>query len=957
MKRLTQLSQGLLALFLYTCGALCSLAGPPAYAGLNNYTPAYTFLGTNDMPLSVAIGNLTNAYPGNEVVVTNNRPVIAGGTPSQFDPTGYIEVFTWIGSALHRIVHYETKTHPTGVAVGDVNSDGTAEIVATYVNGDPSPQPELWEITVFQVSGSTLTALQTLPAGRYPSSVAIGDVNGDGKNDVVTADREPHTVTVLLQSGGVLQPGTAYPTGGNEPIGVVIGKVTSDSGNQVVVTNSMANNITVFYWSGGGLVSKGTWATQSRPFGVALGDLNNDGKQDVVTANLSPGAQSSTSVFLQAGGTLAPAVNYNTGLIAYTVDVAVGDFTGDGLEDVAVTNGHHDTVGLFAQNGGGTLDAMTSYVVGDSPGGVAGGDITGDGFPDVVLANSGLEDSVATPGLSVLTGTNPDCTLVDWNGDNEVNLVDLDLLAGAWGANNIDEAAVWAAQYQQFDVDNSGTVDRGDFWLWTECRTDYHFDNHYGTRWTHGDYNRFTVGVRPVDGLNCPDDDVNLFDFLALLNRWNTQVGDPNWLPFIDTSQWISPTALTRLFYTPTDGRVHLPDFLLFQTNWSRGNRSRARDIPTKAADPEGPRMRLRMVPGGSERIVGAEVWIDSKAPWKVMETRLRYDPNQLQVMQVQPGELVATPEGFPLLLTDRSMGELRLAAARDSRGVSQTQPGSGMLLRVLFRGRGHGRTDVQTEEGTLIGPGGNEIRIRGAAGELVSDAQWLAEVLVQSSEEATRLMLGQADQGPVQMNTPWESEGLAAGWGEHPEGTTRTQTDLRETSPGGITWPFWVRAEEARQEVQVSLPQLRELPSEYDLRLVDRDNGATRSLRTTSGYRFRSGRAGEVRHLEFQLAPKSELPLAIIQFQVRPSRAGVLAFDYSVTQACQVRMTVSGLSGKTIQELPGQEVGPGVHVVTWDGKDAQGRPVPWGRYLVQLEAEQEDGNRISLVRDGTLIR
>ena len=956
MKSLTQLSTGLFCLFLYTCGGLGSLTVPPAFAapGLNNYTRAYIFPGDNDMPLGVAIGNLTNDYPGNEVVVTNNRPVISG-TP-QFDPPGYIEVYSWIGSVLHRIVHYETKTHPTAVAVGDVNSDGTAEIVVTYVNGDPSPQPELWEITVFQVSGSTLTALQTLPAGRYPSGVAIGDVNGDGKNDVVTADREPHTVTLFLQSGGTLQPGTAYPTGGSEPVQVVIGKVTNDSGNQVVVTNSTSDTITVFYWSGG-LVSKGTWATGSWPMGVTIGDLNNDGKQDVVTANLAPGVQSSISVFLQAGGTLAPAVTYNTGLTAYAAGVAVRDFTGDGLEDVAVTNGHHDTLGLFAQNAGGTLDAMVSYAIGDSPGGVAGGDITGDGYPDAVIANSALEDAGATPGLSVLTGTNPQCALVDWNGDNEVNLVDLDLLAGAWGANNVDEAAVWAAQYQQFDVDNSGTVDRGDFWLWTECRTDFHFDNLYGTRWTHGDYNRFTPGVRPVDGLNCPDDDVNLFDFLTLLNHWNSQTGDPNWLPFIDISQWATPTVQTRFSYTPTDGRVHLPDFLLFQANWSKGNRSRGRDRSPQAADPEGPGMRLRMVPGGSEGIVGAEVWVESQTPWKVMETRLRYNPNQLQVMQIQPGDLVATPDGFPLLLTDRSMGELRLAAARGNRRSLHHPPGSGMLLRVLFRGRGQGPTSISTEEGALIGPGGNEIGIRDATGELIADPQWLAEVLIQSSEEATRLVLGQAGQGPVQMRTSWEAGDLEAGWGEHPTGTTRAPADLRKRSRSDINWPFWVRAEGPNQEVQVSLPQLRELPSEYDLQLVDRDNGATRSLRTTSGYRFRSGAAGEVRHLELQLVAKSALPLAITQFQVQPARAGMLTFNYGVTQACKVRMTVSGLSGQTVQEFPGQEVGPGMHIVTWDGKDAQGRPVPWGRYLVQLEAEQEDGNRISLVRDGTLIR
>jgi hypothetical protein len=117
------------------------------------------------------------------------------------------------------------------------------------------------------------------------------------------------------------------------------------------------------------------------PYSVAVGDFNGDGIPDLALAN----AESNTvSVLLGNGdGTFLPAQSYPAG--SSPTSVAVGDFNGDGIQDLAVAN--YDGVSVLLGKGDGTFLPAVGYYAGLDPLSVAVGDFNGDGTPDLAVAN------------------------------------------------------------------------------------------------------------------------------------------------------------------------------------------------------------------------------------------------------------------------------------------------------------------------------------------------------------------------------------------------------------------------------------------------------------------------------------------------------------------------------------------------------------------------------------------
>ena len=126
--------------------------------------------------------------------------------------------------------------------------------------------------------------------GSDPHSVAIGDLNGDTKPDLVTANSDSDNVTVLLGDGSggfAAAPGSPFGVG-SDPTSVAIGDLNGDTKPDLVTANIGSNNVTVLLGDGSG----GFAAAPGSPFGVgtaplsvAIGDLNGDTKPDLVTAN------------------------------------------------------------------------------------------------------------------------------------------------------------------------------------------------------------------------------------------------------------------------------------------------------------------------------------------------------------------------------------------------------------------------------------------------------------------------------------------------------------------------------------------------------------------------------------------------------------------------------------------------------------------------------------------------
>ena len=186
-------------------------------------------------------------------------------------------------------------------------------------------------------------------------------------------------------------------------------------------------------------VSSVTVANASLASGIVIGDLNGDGKADLVVLARNKNAPNVAIVELGNGdGTYKTGGAYTTG--TGSVGVVIGDFNGDKKPDLAISNANSNDVSLLLGKGDGSFQAPVSIPVGTSLIGIATGDFNGDGKPDVavaavntnqVLILLGNGDGTFQKPASFSAGTSPVAVLAkDLNGDGKVDLVVTDQGSG-----------------------------------------------------------------------------------------------------------------------------------------------------------------------------------------------------------------------------------------------------------------------------------------------------------------------------------------------------------------------------------------------------------------------------------------------------------------------------------------------------------------------------------------------
>ncbi|MEJ2359280.1 MAG: VCBS repeat-containing protein [Deinococcales bacterium] len=327
-------------------------------------------------------------------------------------------------------VSYSVANNAFSAAVGDLNGDGKLDLAVTH---DTSPG----SVSVLLGNGKgTFGSAASYAVGAYPFSVAVGDFNGDGKLDLAVANSgntstSIGTVSVLLGNGnGTFGNAVSYPVGWF-PSSVVVGDFNGDGTPDLAVANVYSGTVSVLLGKGdGSFQSAVNYASGGSPFSLAVGDFNGDGKPDLVAGNQSVGA---VSVLLGNGdGSFQSAVNYASN--GRSTSVAVGDLNGDGKLDV-VTGNYSGTVSVLLGNGDGSFETATSYPAGSSYSmSVVVGDFNGDGTPDLVttsyldgfvsvLLGNGDGTFPTTGGLTYATGSNPYSVAVgDFNSDSKLDL-------------------------------------------------------------------------------------------------------------------------------------------------------------------------------------------------------------------------------------------------------------------------------------------------------------------------------------------------------------------------------------------------------------------------------------------------------------------------------------------------------------------------------------------------------
>ncbi|HXR97097.1 MAG TPA: MBG domain-containing protein [Terriglobales bacterium] len=364
-------------------------------------------------------------------------------------------------------------TNPGPIFAADLNHDGRLDVVFGNNAGNQ-------DVTVLMNTGNDGGGLPVFSATNYfpgfsgVRSVTVGDLNNDGFPDLIAGGSQGNLQVFLNNgAGGFTTKGPQFfiePSAGNPSVGPgVIADLNGDGKADYVVTSTQASATDIFIGNGDGTFAFPPTILPGSPFAIAVGDLNQDGKQDLVEGT----TDGYVKVYLNNGdGTFSGPASYATDASgpAYQVfSVSLADLNGDGKLDVVaanyfnfVTDDPGNTLAVLVNKGDGTLEASTPYIVDFKPLGVTVGDFTGNGKIDIanVSTNQRSFDLLLNTTKPSLTVAGLSAANKAYDGTNSATISGLPSLVGvsAADAGNVNVTCPATGTFAQASPGNGITV-------------------------------------------------------------------------------------------------------------------------------------------------------------------------------------------------------------------------------------------------------------------------------------------------------------------------------------------------------------------------------------------------------------------------------------------------------------------------------------------------------------------
>jgi hypothetical protein len=348
-------------------------------------------------PVSLAVGDWSGDGKLDLAVATEDQftdyaTILMGNGNGTFGPP----VTLTTDSAPHgggpRLERYST------IAAGDFNGDGHTDLVV--VNNKDTTQlgrtlagnfPGTVSVMLGNGDG-TFKAPTNFAVGTSPTTVAVGDFNGDGRLDFAVGNSASQSVSVFTNTGGGNFAVPTTNTFGLPPLSLTVADLNGDGRSDLALSFVNSNDVIVLFGQASGALQ--TTATYVANGGIlTTADLNGDGHPDLVEAVpplllLNPPPANFVSALLNNGNGTFPAPDVIANPGAVLSSQATADFNGDGIPDRALGNGQVE-LGLGDGNFGDATPVLSDG------GGVAAVDIDGNGTQDLLVGATGSPSNVA----------------------------------------------------------------------------------------------------------------------------------------------------------------------------------------------------------------------------------------------------------------------------------------------------------------------------------------------------------------------------------------------------------------------------------------------------------------------------------------------------------------------------------------------------------------------------------